>query len=364
MRQYRWLGVGYEVDFLPVGEGGHGGDAIALRLGDLKNGGRTDQFVAIVDGGYTNNGHALVAHVKTHYGTDSVDVVVSTHLDRDHVRGLSVVLDELGVGQLWMHEPTAHEQEAVAAALSESHGDRKDELLAITASLQDSRSLADKARELGIQIVSPFTGCSAFGGDFEVIGPTEDYYNELVPQFREFRHSDSVLGMVAAALEAEGKLHETLEHETLEEGARTEPENNSSVITLIRADGRAIILTGDAGADGLDRAADHLDASGFDWATLKAMQIPHHGSRKNVTPSILNRYLGEPVQPAGGRQAYASVPKNGLPLYPARRVTNAFHRRGCKVYKTAGGTKRLYHDAPTREGFRPADEVPFYGQVD
>lgn len=120
--------------------------------------------------------------------------------------------------------------------------------------------------------------------------------------------------MVASGLEAKtGKAPgETLEHETLEEGARTGPENNSSVITLLQVDGRSVILTGDAGAEALNLAADYLDATRYEWDTLRAMQIPHHGSRNNVTPSVLNRYLGEPVQEdRATKQAYVSCSKDG-----------------------------------------------------
>ena len=43
--------VGYEFDFLPVGNAGPGGDAIVMRFVDMKTGNREDQFVALVDAG-------------------------------------------------------------------------------------------------------------------------------------------------------------------------------------------------------------------------------------------------------------------------------------------------------------------------
>ena len=363
--------MGYEVDFLRVGDGKHGGDAIALRLGEIKSGDRNSQFVAIVDGGYKVNGGQLVNHVREHFGTNEVEVVLSTHLDHDHIAGLFVVIEELEVAELWMHEPTEEEQALVAAAFEEAqdlrHGrsEALERLATITASIGDSQSLADRARDLDIPIVHPFVGTSTYGGAFEIIGPTAEYYAELVPQFRTFKQSDSYRAMIASGLEAKGiKLPESLENELLEEGSKTEPENNSSAITLIRDGGRSILLTGDAGEEALARAADHLDESGFDWSSLKVMQIPHHGSRKNVTPTILNRYLGAPVQRDRERSAYACTPKSGRPHYPAKRVTNAFHRRGFKVYDTSGGAKRASHDAPDREGYDTAEEVPFFDEVD
>jgi beta-lactamase superfamily II metal-dependent hydrolase len=358
--------MGYEVDFLPAERGSKSGDAIALRLGDLNAGDRDDQFVAIVDGGYTESGHALVEHVMQHYKTEVIDVVISSHLDEDHIQGLTVVVNELQVRQLWMHEPSSTEVEQMQVALSEATGLQHERLQLITASIQQSQDLASLARERGIEIVAPYTGLTAPGGALRVIGPTEEYYASLVPRFRNYTQTESLSSMMAAGLEAKtGKTPgETLAHETLEEGATTGPENNSSVVTLIQVDGHAVILTGDAGAEALHLAADHLDSSEFDWSSLRAMQIPHHGSRNNVTPSVLNRYLGDYVQTARNKQAYVSCSSKGGKHHPSRRVTNAFHRRGCKVYKTAGGTKRLHHDAPDREGFSTAIEVPFYSEVD
>src|SRR5665213_1547706 len=96
--------MGIEIDFLPVGEKSSGGDAIALRYGDL-HGSREAQTVVVIDGGYRDSGEALVDHITTHYNTDYVDFVISTHPDRDHISGLEVVLEQLRVGRLLMHLP-------------------------------------------------------------------------------------------------------------------------------------------------------------------------------------------------------------------------------------------------------------------
>lgn len=56
---------GIEIDFLPVGDGEHSGDAIAVRWredGQYK--------IMIYDGGTKAYGAALVEHVKTHYNSN------------------------------------------------------------------------------------------------------------------------------------------------------------------------------------------------------------------------------------------------------------------------------------------------------
>src|SRR5687768_13513744 len=98
--------MAYEVDFLPVGDGERSGDAIAVRFGNLND--PNQQYVVVIDGGFTDTGMELVTHIKKFYNTTHVDLVISTHPDSDHAAGLSVVLSELTVSQLWMHKPWEH----------------------------------------------------------------------------------------------------------------------------------------------------------------------------------------------------------------------------------------------------------------
>ena len=53
----------FEIDFLEAGTKSSG-DAIALRYED--DGGAT--YIHVVDGGYTDDGDKLVAHIKKYYG--------------------------------------------------------------------------------------------------------------------------------------------------------------------------------------------------------------------------------------------------------------------------------------------------------
>ncbi|HMS13914.1 MAG TPA: hypothetical protein PKD80_12500 [Microthrixaceae bacterium] len=357
--------MGFEIDFLPVGEGSHGGDAIALRFGDLKGVDNGDVFTAVIDGGYKTSGKSLVDHVHDVYETDAVDIVLSTHPDNDHIQGLEHVVRELRVGQLWIQQPSQEAKALVASALDVATGSEHERLATVTASLQQSQSLIELAVELGIEVVSPFAGLAAADGAFRVIGPTASYYDELLPHFRTSVPT-GLKAAIAGALEARtGKVPgETLQHETLSDDSRTEPENNASVISLAHVDGYALLFTADAGEDALVRAADYLDCEGFDWDQLDVVQIPHHGAESNVTPAILNRLLGNPVQELGTRRACVSCPRSPARGHPSKRVTNAFHRRGTRVFKTAGSMVRLSRDAPPREGLSKAEQVPFYFDLD
>ena len=92
--------IGYEIDFLAVGDGERSGDAIAVRYGTLGT-----YKVMVIDGGNKASGENLVEHITEYYGTKYVDYLVSTHPDTDHASGLEVVLNKLSVGEVWVHQP-------------------------------------------------------------------------------------------------------------------------------------------------------------------------------------------------------------------------------------------------------------------
>ena len=128
---------------------------------------------------------------------------------------------------------------------------------------------------------------------------------------------------------------------------------------------RRLLFTGDAGVTALSHAADRLDISPQE-AELKFIQIPHHGSRRNVGPTILNRLVGEPL-PEGQKRnisATASTAKNGEPKHPRKAVMNAFTHRGITTSATRGSTLCHSYNAPAREGWNSVQPEPYHWEYD
>jgi beta-lactamase superfamily II metal-dependent hydrolase len=358
--------MGYEIDFLPVGNESKGGDAIALRYGNLY-GPRSEQTVVVIDGGYTDDGEALVKHIREYYETDTADIVISTHLDQDHITGLEVVLEEMRVNQLLMHLPWQHSAMLTEArkvafksrALSEK----------LEKSFQAASDLQTIAERKGVPILEPFTGVQTNDGVLRILGPSKSYYEDLLTEVevRAASQPTSALQEYLRKLaKAAAKLvPETLWIETLRDDGETSPTNNSSVVTLLTVDGRRSLLTGDAGIPALEQALDILETEGFEPGTFKFVQIPHHGSRRNVGPSVLDRLLGPKGQSTRHSTAFASVPpKNPEHKHPAKKVTNAFRRRGYNVHVTQGSTKRHSYNAPDRDGWSKSEPVAFHDRVE
>ncbi|MER6426107.1 MBL fold metallo-hydrolase [Streptomyces sp. NPDC001137] len=359
--------MGYEIDFLPVGEESKGGDAIVLRYGNL-HGKREEQTVIVIDGGYTECGDALVEHIKERYGTDRLDYVISTHTDQDHICGLKTVLEELRVRKLWMHLPWDHSEEMERARTSSHWRNKLND--PARRMLEAATELEALAQEQGVEVVEPFAGMSTKDGVFNVLGPTEAYYEELlrelVGQVAKSAAQQALENFMRKMLEAAKKLvPETWWDETLRNDGTTTPTNNASVVSLLEVDDRKLLLTGDAGIPALTHVLNGLEENGFTPGDLRFVQVPHHGSRNNVGPAVLDRLLGSTVEGVTRGVAYVSAPKkNPENRHPAKKVTNAFRRRGYPVHGTQGVSLLHYYNAPERSGYGPSEPIPFHYTVE
>ncbi|WP_326790585.1 MBL fold metallo-hydrolase [Streptomyces sp. NBC_00151] len=359
--------MGYEIDFLPVGEESKGGDAIALRFGNLR-GVREEQTVMVVDGGYTDCGDALVEHIEKHYDTDRIDSVVSTHTDQDHICDLKTVQEKTQVGQLLMHLPWEHSATMERARTSTYwRGQLNDPARRM---LEAAMELEALARGRGVEVVEPFVGIGSKDGIFTVLGPSETYYEQLLTDLvgptAKSAAQLNFEAMMRKILEAARKLvPETWLDETLRDDGTTTPTNNASVVSLLDVDGVKVLLTGDAGILALTHIADALEDRGFTAGDLGFIQVPHHGSRNNVGPTVLDRLLGPAANDITRGLAYVSAPrKNPDNRHPAKKVTNAFLRRGYPVHATQGASLLHRHDAPDRSGYGPATPLPFHHMVE
>lgn len=359
----------YEIDFLPVGNGDSSGDAIAVRWKD------GDKYkVLVYDGGTQESGQKLVDHIKTHYGTTKVDYVVNSHPDGDHASGLSVVMDQLTVGELWMHRPWEY-----SAIIRDYFHDGRitDNSLAerLKAKMAAAYKLETLAEEKGIPIKEPYQG--DFIGPFRILSPEKDWYvHDLIPAFekspeqkKDFAEAAGLaLEKLAAAVRAAIEwIAEQWGTESLREDVSTSAENESSVVLLGLFGDRGVLLTGDCGVQALNHAADYAKVLGHDLPSLlRFIQVPHHGSRNNVSTSVLDRVVGprkEQDDEEYTKTAFVSAGKDAK-HHPRKMVTNAFLRRGAKVHATQGQSKCHHQNMPAREGWGSSTPLAFSTQVE
>jgi beta-lactamase superfamily II metal-dependent hydrolase len=363
-----------EIDFLKVGDGERSGDAIALRFWNQAN--PEAQTVLVLDGGTKESGSELVSHITTHYKTDVVNAVICTHSDADHASGLTEVLENLDVKRLLMHLPWNHVADIEENLKKASATD--DVRQHFRKSLENAHELENLAKKKGISIVEPFSDKIPPDDVFAILGPSTAFYESQLKSFRcvdELELKDNFWQEVLASLTKTAEkaitwVDETWGIETLSEpgDADCSAENNSSVILLFSYEGRKFLFTSDAGVPALTDAANYAYTLDIDLKALTGIQIPHHGSKHNVGPKILDRIVGPKLgnpNAATTKSAIVSAAKEGAPKHPSRRVVNAFKRRGAKIIATQGIS--IVHrspDAPGRDGWSDAEPLPFYDKVE
>ncbi|RWK43790.1 hypothetical protein [Mesorhizobium sp.] len=201
-------------------------------------------------------------------------------------------------------------------------------------------------------------------GDFKILAPTRDRYLKLIPEFsrtpESYAEAQKGLGSIFADLVK--KVSQYVESWTTENLLDNPPKctasNESSLVQQAIIDGRRILLTADAGPEALNEAADVATYFGV-FGTPNVVQIPHHGSRRNVTPTLLNRWLGLPIPEGLSRGlAFCSVGKNKAE-YPRKKVSNAFTRRGYEVIPTRGFSRGSNWGMPIKPDWVSVSGEPF-----
>ena len=106
--------------------------------------------------------------MKTFYGTEYVNGVISTHPDLDHACGLKVVLEKLDFGALVMHKPCEHAEE-ICQLLDEplAPSKMKEKLRKALSAAHDLQAIC---KEKGKSIIDPAPGNITADGVVKLLG--------------------------------------------------------------------------------------------------------------------------------------------------------------------------------------------------
>lgn len=356
----------FEIDFLDV-ESKKSGDAIPLRY-------QLDgiEWIHVVDGGFQDTGRKVIDHIRKHYGSEKyVDHVVVTHPDGDHAGGLQTVLDELDVGCVWMLRPWLYAEEIIhrfsRVTSIENLKRRLKEIYPNIAALEEI------ANRHGIPIYEPFQGESI--GAFTVLAPTKQRYLDLIVRSEktpETFESGSTTGLTGFKSFAETTIRRVVSiiraawGEEIFSPEETSAENDMSVVQYAKLCGKTILLTGDAGRGALNEAADWAHYAGLYLPGIDRFQVPHHGSRRNVSTEVLDRWLGKrlPSPPQKGQERFTAIISSAKKDedHPRKAVVRAMIHRGANVSSTEGRDLRTSHNAPKRDGWVAVDPLPYPGE--
>ena len=347
----------FEIEYLPV-ETKKSGDAIAMRY---EVAGRC--YVHVVDGGFQDTGTTVVEHIRQYYGNVCVDHAVLSHPDGDHATGLKRVLEEMPVRCLWMLRPWLYAAELLPRF------PRMRSVEALVARLKQAyphvADLEKLAEERGIPIYEPFQG--AWIGHFQVLAPSKGRYLDLIVESERTPEADatqkSASQLMAEALRKAVAFIKGVWGDEVFSPNATSAENEMSLVQFARLCGETILLTADAGREALTEAADYAPLAGLALPGVKRFQVPHHGSRRNVSTEVLDRFLGPRLQqpPRDAETTFTALISSAKEdeAHPRKAVVRAMIHRGGRVFATEGSALRTASPSAPARNWGPAPALSY-----
>ena len=363
--------MAYEIDFVGSDKVTKDYGAIAFRYWSPS---ANRWVVCVFDGGTSEAGVVLSKHIETYYLQrlpKEIDMVFCSHPDLDHASGLKNILQKYSVRYLIMNRPWLYLDE-----LYEKVKDGRITKESLERTLREKYKFIDELESLAVQqrdckIIPGLTESVLFP-TMSIVSPTREFYIQSLVDSEKTPAMDSATGTISAqsfvsnALRALVKWIKTIwGKDDIREGETTSAENESSIVLEVQPDGdEPFLLLGDVGCKGLSAAMDFADTNSIPLNRCTFLQIPHHGGRHNVSPSVLDRLVGCKVTNGTKpiKVAFVSVGKGSD--HPRKCVTNAFINRGCNVYVSSATTLHHYSGKVPDRGWTTAKAEPFSSEVE
>lgn len=322
----------FEIDMLDV----KAADAFLIHAYRKNDEGQELEYVVLVDAGNEGDGEKILKHIQKYYTQQYIDLVVITHCDADHYGGMKYLIDKhnecgsFSIKKVWVHDPYEHVDvdDVKYIRKEETLRDRLNAAYAFS----DGTNLLELLDESGINRKEVFSGDTYNPLNIIVLGPDEDYYESLIPDFRvdldfkEEQPEDVYAGLVCFSQTEDQFFSKALE-DAYDDKSKV---NQSSIIFAFCPKDEVFLFTGDAGKEALTRVLDNYKGlENINW-----LKVPHHGSKHNLNNDIISR-----LQP---KVSYISTEK--YKKYANKCTVNALKKVG-KVYSTHKNRKSLwFHD--------------------
>jgi len=332
--------MAYEIEMLNVGNA----DAIILRYIN-PNG---TEYVVVIDAGNKNDGIKVAEQIKAFTTQKFIDLAICSHPDSDHIGGFFYLIENMRIDEFWIHDPANHvDLGEIRKSISEARLTKS--MCKITESIDNNINLLEIIRQKGISHKEPFTGVTHNYIPLTVLGPSIPFYESLIKNFRDVKQ----LFEEEKRLEYDDKEEHENDYDylfeslslTLDADDDKSSENNSSTMIAFHPDnGKKYLFTADTGPMALQEVVDLH----FDWTKdLDWLDVPHHGSKKNLNSSLINHF----------KPKVAFVSGKGKRKYPSMAVVNALKKVGALVYSTAKTEGNIIHKEgfEMRSGYGPAE---------
>lgn len=348
----------YEIRFFQVGNASKGGDAILIRLLDEYQ----KTTVIVVDGGYKETGEKIIAYLKR-LNISIIDLVINTHPDIDHISGLIRLFEEqsLTIKKLIMNRPW-RDSNITADYFADSRITDKSVNKRMTEAFKYAYQLEQAAiSKIGENnIIHPVVGNNYFDC-LTILSPSKDLYRTKLLESDKTPTTLDDNGNTKTFVKTMKKLVKYIKGFMSWKDEDTTPINETSIVSLLCMPDKNYLLTADAGKNGIKEALDYKNSQyGLSHRIINVLQLPHHGSRKNMTPELIQRI--------DAKEYIISCPPNGLDSHhPSRRLVNMVLEKipTAKIFKTVDCNSFVFYynfnwQLPYQTPMNTFDEIEDY----
>ena len=342
----------YEVEMLDV----KAADAFLIHYVEDND---TSHIIMVDSGNYGDSGK-IIRHIRDYYDKVTIngwsgyviDYAVVSHPDDDHIGGYVHMLEDIRDGKLkdfrfnafWVNDPTQHEivPNDVEKVRTQKSLDKRLKCV-YDYDEDENKNLLDLIDEVGVKRMEAFAKSYLRSPKIIIISPTKEYYESLLPKFRNrlsFQWKSESLEENQYSEDKDIANDDSLSKTLDEAKDDASAHNQSSIVFILETDdGEKYLFTGDAGRDAFEKVPQELLNSfkDVDW-----MKVPHHGSKHNLDTRIIKH-----VNP---KVAYISTEKQGT--YLNLCTVFALKKNKTKVYSTSQNRSSIRHGAiKEREGW-------------
>lgn len=336
----------FEIDMLDV----KAADAFLIHAYRKGSKGQDVEYVVLVDAGNESDGEKILNHIQKYYTQQYIDLVIITHCDADHYGGMQYLINkhneggDFSIKKVWVHDPYQHVDvdDVKYIRKEETLRDRLNAAYAFS----NGTNLLDLLDESDINRKEVFCGETYAPLNIKVLGPDEEYYESLIPDFRvDLDFKEEQPEDVYEGLECFCQTEDQFFSKALEDAYDDKSKvNQSSIIFEFCPKDEVFLFTGDAGKEALTRVLDNYKGlENINW-----LKVPHHGSKHNLNNDIISR-----LHP---KVSYISTEK--YKKYANKCTVNALKKVG-SVYSTHKDRSNLWHHEGTksRSDYSSADSL-------
>jgi beta-lactamase superfamily II metal-dependent hydrolase len=268
------------------------GDSILISFSDKDNG--TTRNI-LIDGGpeitYSKEPKTLkneIGQIKEK--NENIDLLVITHIDDDHIGGILSMFEDKDNNKDFIKEVWFNSGGLISSHFGSDIGAKRDCRLTLNGnkylSAQQGVSLENSLKKLNCweqQVI--FSGSNPvifYGSIIRILSPNEEGLKELNDKW-EKECKDTFLS--GKSRDYKYSISELIERPFKEDSSVP---NRSSISFLFEYRGKKILMLGDSLPSVVTKTIKSMGYSSMKKLEIDLVKVSHHGSRKNISPELLD----------------------------------------------------------------------------